>query len=119
MAVLFDWTCKFCGQTYEAWTDCSSCGRCGGTGERQFSRATTFEWGGPRFIRSLQRTFDSRSSLNRWLREHNMMQSPAADKRGGAHLGDREAPRVSRIHFDPRAKGSKSKGTWQRVDGER
>lgn len=119
MAVLHDYRCKWCAAPFEAWSDKPVCGTCGGTGAVRYSSLVTFEWGGPRFIRSLQKTFDSRSSLNTWLRDHNMMQSPTADKRGGAHLGDTDAPRVPRIYFDPRAKGSKSKGTWQRVDAER
>ena len=119
MSVVNDYVCKFCGSAYEAWSDFSTCRRCGGTGEHAYSKLTTWEWGRPRFIRSLQREFDSRSSLNQWLTRHGMEQSPTADKRGGAHLGDTAPPRdQARIHFDPRSPSSRSKGTWKRVDPE-
>lgn len=119
MAVLFDFECRFCGRQYEDWTDHLGCTFCGGLPEKRYSQLVTHEWGGPRFIRSLQRTFTSRSSLNRWLKAHGMQQSPTADKRGGAHLGDAEAPRVPRIHFDPRGKSARAKGTHLRVDQDR
>jgi len=120
MAVIHDFECKFCGTMYEAWTSQTSCGYCGGTGEQIFTKSPVTDiWGGPRFIRSLQRTFDSKSSLNKWLKAHNMTQSPTADKRGGAHLGGAEAYRESRIYFDPRSGHSRDKGTWKRADGER
>lgn len=118
--VLADWECKFCGTPFEAWSDKPVCHYCGGTGERRYSKLVTHEWGGPRFIRSLQRSFNSRSDLNRWLADHHMTQSPTADKRGGAHLGDSEAYRdQARIYFDPKSRSARSKGTWNRVDPER
>lgn len=117
--VLSDWECKFCGTPFEAWTDQPVCRFCGGTGERRYTQLVTHEWGGPRFDRALQRTFGSRSEKWAWLRAHGLEQSPTADKRGGAHLGDTEAPRVPRIHFDPRGRSAKAKGTHLRVDPER
>ena len=121
MAILNDYACKFCLGEYEAWSDSYSCRYCRGTGEKYYSRLTTDSWGGPRFIRSLQQTFESKSSLNKWLARHRMTQSPLADKHGGAYLG--EAPRLQdKIYFDPKpttSRHSRAKGTWARVDPER
>lgn len=41
-------------------------------------------WGGPRYIRSLDRTFESHADLKRHLRENHLEQAPSADKYHGA-----------------------------------
>lgn len=116
MAVISDFECKFCGHTYEAWTDSTVCHRCGGFGRKCFTAVNSFEWGGPRFDNALQRSFSSRSELKSWLKANGMMESPARDKFGGAYPNNIEAPRVSRVHFDPRSPSSRGKGTSKRLD---
>lgn len=118
MAVLHDFQCPNCGLLEEFLVDytqdTAECSYCGVESERVFTQLHTDSWGGPQYVASLDETFDSRSDLKSWLKENNMVQSPTAEKHGGAYLRD-GAPRTSRIYHDPKALSSKSKGTDRRL----
>ena len=49
-----------------------------------FSRLNTDSWGGPRYIASLDRSFDSHSDLKRHLHEEGLALAPSAERSGGA-----------------------------------
>jgi hypothetical protein len=116
MAVIHDYECKFCGSRFEAWSDATGCDFCGGMGEKRYNQLISWEWGGPRYDNALMKTFNSRSDKFKYLREKGLQLGPAADKYGGAYPNNIEAPRKSRMFFDPRTTSSRSKGTNRRLD---
>ena len=116
MPVISDYECKWCSTPFEAWSDLPGCRYCGGTGERRYSRLNTPEWGGPRYITSLMRTFASRSEEKAYLKANGLREAAGRDKYGGAYPNDIAPPRESRIYFDPRSPSGRSKGTSKRLD---
>ena len=115
MSILNDFRCPECGLVEEVWShDEPECSYCGSESEKIFTQLHTDIWGGPQYVTSLDQTFDSKSDLKSWLSANDMVQSPTAEKHGGAYLRD-GAPRTSRIYHDTAAISSKGKGTDKRL----
>ncbi len=95
MAVLHDVYCGHCDHEEEGvWFDHAKpphCSRCGHSVRPRITHVNTDAWGGPRFIPSLDRTFDSHADLKSYMKRNHMEPAASADKHHGArnesHLG--------------------------------
>ena len=89
MLIKHDLRCQKCGEVesnvYYEKGETPAC-KCGGKRGPDFAtfKINTPEWGGSKFITSLDRTFDSRSELNAYLKANNLQQAPSADRHHGA-----------------------------------
>jgi hypothetical protein len=89
MLIKHDLRCEKCGEIeqnvyYEKGeTPVCPCGGARGPDYATF-KINTPEWGGPKFFNGLDRTFNSRSELNSYLKEKGLQQAPSADKHHGA-----------------------------------
>lgn len=84
---LYDMLCHDCEHVeVDAWRKCNEWGACESCGSANVKpRPALFGtdcWGGPKYVSSLDREFDSRSDLKKFLKEHNF--SEAGDRVGGA-----------------------------------
>jgi hypothetical protein len=89
-----DLYCKKCDEIERnVWVESGKFPHCSCGAERVWVpfQFTTFEWGQPRYIKSLDRTFGSRSELQTYLKDNGLAQAESADKHHGArnesHLG--------------------------------
>lgn len=80
---IYDLLCS-AGHEFEAYCKMDECPRCacGKETRRLPTLPARIEWGGPKFVTSLDRSFDSRSDLRRHLKQHGWEE--AGDKVGGA-----------------------------------
>lgn len=80
---IYDLLCSR-GHEFEAYCRMDTCPpcECGSETRRVPSVPAKTEWGGPQFVRSLDREFTSRSDLRKELRRLNL--SEAGDRVGGA-----------------------------------
>ena len=90
---LYQWRCPSCGRmTGVEFADHDALRTCCGVAMRKVPQVFHHDaWGGPRYIRSLDRTFTDHAELKTYQEVNGIRQAPSADKHGGArnesHLG--------------------------------